>query len=448
MPRTYPGIALQVPQVYLPRSGVDLTRWAVIACDQYTSQPEYWRQVDAFVGQAPSTLNLVLPETYLESPDKDQRIDAIHQTMQSILDQDILELYEGFVYVERKLGNRIRRGLLAALDLEQYDYQKGFQGLIRATEGTILERLPPRIQVRQGSVLELPHILVLIDDPEFSVIEPVSAIRSQTAPLYDFDLMGDSGHLSAWLVNDLALESGMVHALQNLIQPDVFCQRYNLAGAPSNNLSLLYAVGDGNHSFAAAKVIWEQMKNLPGIPPDHPARYALVEIENIQDDALCFEPIHRVLFGLNQPVETLLQHYFGSKLQIKPCLSDNPFDEMVAAVDHSPVEFHAVGMILATGYYVLYIADPLTNLPVGSLQAFVDELVQSRQVQRIDYVHGLDVVVQFGAQAGNAGFYLPAMNKNSLFKTVILDGALPRKTFSMGEAHEKRFYMESRRITL
>jgi hypothetical protein len=437
--KIYHDIGIQVPQVYLPKKGIDLTQWAVIACDQFTSQPEYWQEVEKFVGDAPSTLDLILPEVYLEKPGGTERIQSIQATMHAYLDQGILQPRDGLVYVERTIDGKTRKGILLCLDLECYDYTTGSTSLIRATEGTIVERLPPRMKIRQGAALELPHILVLIDDPERTVIEPVGAAKGKLENLYDFDLMLGSGHLTGYPVNTV-LENKVVAALRKLASPEVFAARY---GIGKNKPVLLFAMGDGNHSLATAKAVWEEMKPRAGM--DHPARYALVEIENVHDEGLEFEPIHRVLFGLRCDLFAAMQDYFGASLTCLPVASA---EEMVGVVDNAKGPEQVIGLISGgKKFAVVKIANPSANLPVGTLQAFLDTFLKEGGAEKIDYVHGGEVVCKQGIQPGNAGFYVPGMDKSDLFKTVILDGALPRKTFSMGEAREKRFYMECRMIS-
>jgi hypothetical protein len=432
-------IGIQIPQVYLPKSGVDLKKWAVIACDQFTSEPEYWNQVEKMVGEAPSTLNLTFPEVYLEKPNVAERIQNIQSTMRKYLDAGILQPHEGLIYVERTVAGRTRKGIVLCLDLERYDYTKGSPSLIRASEGTIVERLPPRMKIREGAALELPHILVLIDDPNRTVIEPLSAAKSKLEKLYDFDLMLDSGHLAGFGVNS-DFENKIVEALRGLAKPEVFAKNY---GIDSKSPVLLFAMGDGNHSLATAKAIWEKVKSQVGM--DHPARYALVEIENVHDAGLEFEPIHRVLFGLKKSLFAQMDSVFGKNFEYTPLASA---DEMVKAVDQAHGEKQAVGLVIGgKGFGVLEIAHPTSNLPVGTIQFFLDPYMKDGGAEKIDYVHGKDVLVKLGCQPNNAGFYLPGMSKSDLFKTVILDGALPRKTFSMGEAREKRFYMEARKIS-
>jgi hypothetical protein len=436
--KNFPTIGVQIPKVLLPKASIDHYRWAVIACDQFTSQPEYWRSVEEIVGDQPSTLDLVLPEIFLDTPLEEQRIQRTYQKMQEYVEEDLFDVYDGLILVERTVNGKTRHGLMLALDLEQYDYNKGSQSLIRATEGTILERLPPRMKIRSAATLELPHILVLVDDFHHYVIGPLVERKAQLEKLYDFELMLGSGHLRGYGVKDEALQEEVVAALKWLASPETFNQRYGLS---RDQGILLFAMGDGNHSLATAKAIWEQIKSTVGM--DHPARYALVEIENVHDEGLDFEPIHRVLFGVKGDVMAALRRHFGSRLQIIPCRDAAE----VLKIEHElQGNVQAFGVITPEGTSVVCICEPETNLAVGTLQNFLDVWMKAGGAEKIDYVHGEDIVTSLGSQPGNAGFLLPAMDKSDLFKTVILDGALPRKTFSMGEAREKRFYMECRRI--
>ena len=437
--KIYDDIGIQIPQVYMPKKGTDLTKWAVIACDQFTSQPDYWQQVEQTIGDNPSTLNLIFPEVYLEKPGVVKRIQGIQAAMRDYLEKGILQPREGLVYVERTVGGKTRKGILLCLDLERYEYTKGAVSLIRATEGTIVERLPPRMKIRQGAVLELPHILVLIDDPQGTVIEPLGKAKDKLEKLYDFELMLGSGHLIGFAVSEV-IEEKVIAALRGLAQPKTFAAKY---GIGADQPVLLFAMGDGTHSLATAKAVWEKIKAHKGM--DHPARYALVEIENVHDEGLTFEPIHRLLFSLKRDLLAALKSHFGADFTYTPVASA---EEMVRRVDEAKSPPQAIGLVGGGGEFSLVeIANPSSNLPVGTLQPFLDVFMNENGAEKIDYVHGQEVVCTLGAQPGNAGFYVPGMEKADLFKTVILDGVLPRKTFSMGEAHEKRFYMEARKIS-
>lgn len=435
----YNSIGVQTGGLLLPSSEIDLRKWAVIACDQFTSQPEYWQQVSNLVGGSPSTYHMILPEVYLNTPEETARIISTRETMQKYWQTGIFKEVGGLILVERSVAGKTRYGLMLSLDLERYDFNKGSQSLIRATEGTILDRLPPRIRIRQGAPLELPHILVLVDDPGKTVIEPLVALKASLTKLYESDLMLGSGYLTGYHVSSKELEKQVINALEALASPDVFYPKYNLT---RSNDVLLFAVGDGNHSLATAKSIWEKIKGEVG--PNHPARYALVELENVHDTGLEFEPIHRVCFGVRADWQTSLKDYFGANLSLVLC-PDRA--SMLKAVESCEPPSQCFGIISQQQYFAAYIHNPKSNLPVGTLQAFLDHWVGSGGAEKIDYVHGEDVVCDLGSTEGHVGFYLPGMPKNDLFKTVILDGALPRKTFSMGEAIEKRFYMECRRIS-
>lgn len=441
-------IALQIPTLWLPRLGVDLTKWAVVACDQYTSQPDYWARVAAAVGDAPSALRLILPEVYLGAADEAQRIAAIQETMRRYLVEGVLTPQPlGLALVERETARgRIRRGLVAALDLEHYDFHPGAKTLIRPTEGTIMERLPPRVRVREQAPLELPHVMVLIDDPKRSVIEPLFA--EPLEPLYDVPLMLDAGRVRGWRLDHPLLIQWVVEQLSRLADPAAFNARYGVTDEPV----LLYAMGDGNHSFATAKIIWEDLKRAapdPAAIMNHPARHALVELVNLHDEGLEFEAIHRVAFGVDADHLLAEMAAFcaaqGSGLTVLDYPSwpaaRQAWRENQGLPDRQVIAF-ASGQRCG----VLNIDQPRLTLPVASLQAFLDRYLAQHAGVRLDYIHGEDALGQLSAQSGNIGFYLPALNKNDFFRTVICDGALPRKTFSMGEADEKRFYLECRRI--
>ncbi|PLX81436.1 MAG: DUF1015 domain-containing protein [Desulfuromonas sp.] len=440
-------IGLQLPEILLPAQGVDPVKWAVIACDQYTSQPDYWRKLAETVGDAPSTLKITFPEVYLEQPDETERIEAINTEMHRYLDQGVLQPQApGFVLVDRKTAHApSRKGLMVALDLQRYDYSTGSTSLIRATEGTILDRLPPRIRVRENACLETPHIMVLIDDPERTVIEP---LFDQDLPqLYDFELLANGGHLKGWQVTDPALLQQVGTKLAALADPESFREKYRLE---QTQAPLLFAMGDGNHSFATAKAIWEKLKEDASDPAevmDHPARWALVELVNLHDPGLEFEAIHRVVFGAELDHLAEAMQRFVSERGCGFNLAELANETAVEQVLSEPVDesTHRIPVVAGSRFALLEVTSPQFNLTVATLQQFLDDYLATTKA-RIDYIHGSDVVTELGGKQGNIGFYLPAISKFELFRTIILDGALPRKTFSMGEADEKRFYLECRRI--
>ena len=440
-PKFKNNIGICVPELMMPGKKVDLTKWACVACDQYTSQPDYWNSVEQIVGDAPSTLRLMLPEIYLEKPGEAERIVAIRKAMNDYMADGTLENRgEGFVFTRRTVDGKVRNGLVVALDLECYDYSKGSTTLIRATEGTIVERIPPRLKIRDGAPLELPHILVLIDDEKKSVIEPIADKLDKIEQLYDFDLMMNGGHVEGWLVNDEGMVTGVINALTALVDPN----KYGTEMPP-----LLFAMGDGNHSFATAKANWERCKAelTEEERKDHPARYALVELENVHDDGIVFEPIHRVVFNVNVPefldrLKAKLAEQNGDcEIDFYAC--ENCMAKAKAAI---PEGAHVVPVIIEGKEGLIVVKHPAAQLEVGTLQNALDVLLKETPGASIDYIHGADVVRELGSKENNIGFLLPPMQKSAFFRTVVFDGALPRKTFSMGEAHEKRYYLECRKI--
>ena len=386
---------LRAPQILLPGARFSLEKWAVVACDQFTSQPEYWQETQALAQGAPSALNIVYPEAWLAQGDA--RIAEINRTMEEYLHGVLTRQVDGYVLVERETSTGKRLGLVAEIDLAAYDYRPGSAPRIRATEGTILERIPPRVKIRENAPLETPHAMLLADDPGRTLIEPLYARRDSFELLYDFDLMQGGGHIRGWRVD--GAQNAQIEEAARALEKE----------------GLAFAVGDGNHSLAAARRCWE----LSGEPL---ARWALVEIVNVYDEALVFEPIHRAVFGVDE--KKLLE-------ALKAQCGAPDGQRVVVCKGKEKTE--------------LYFSQASSNLPVGTLQKFLDAYIEENG-GRIDYIHGEEVVEELSAQEGNIGFLLEAMPKKELFKTVVLDGALPRKTFSMGHAWDKRFYMECRQI--
>jgi hypothetical protein len=429
----------RLPRICLPRPEIDLNKWAVVACDQYTSEPEYWRDVAREVGEAPSSLHVIFPETYLGSADAPARIRRIQETMHSYLANGLLVEREGAIYVERTIGNRVRRGLMLELDLEHYDFSTGSTSLIRPTEGTMVARLAPRIEVRRGADLELPHILVLIDDPAHTVIEPIGAARWTLQKLYETELMCGGGRVAGYAV-DGAHSDRAVKALHALASPQAFATRY---AVPVETPVMLFAVGDGNHSLATAKSVWDSVKGSVGM--NHPSRYALVEVENIHDPALHFAPIHRLLFGVSADVRQALAEAFGSRFSCTDVPSATAMRERVHAAHDL---CHAAGLIgPGARFSVIEIASPQSTLAIGTFQPFIDRFIEGGGATDVDYVHGDDVLERLAMSDGAIGLHLAAVGKSDLLRMVVHEGPLPRKTFSMGEANEKRFYVEARRIS-
>lgn len=432
------NIGVLVPNVMLPPKGADFEKWAVVACDQFTSQPEYWEAARKFIGDAPTTLDLFLPEAFLGKEGEAERIATIRRNMRDYMAKGILETKpQGFVLVKRSVAGNTRWGLVMALDLECYDYNKGATTLIRATEGTIVERIPPRLRIREGAPLELPHILVLIDDPQRTVIEPLAKKTETLDKLYDTDLMLDGGHITGWLVDGEKDVQGAIDAMETLTDADAFKAKYG------DHAPLLFAMGDGNHSFATAKANWEKVKTTlsPEEQKDHPARFALVEVENVHDDGIIFEPIHRVLFGIGgmEGAEKLLEKLKAQNGDAKIVLSD----DMPKACGG---ETHTIPFCTGSIFGAFVVEKPAAQLAVGTLQNAIDALLKETDGAEVDYIHGEAVVRDLAKKPDAMGFLLPAMQKSELFPTVVFDGALPRKTFSMGEANEKRYYLECRKI--
>lgn len=444
--KIFSSLGMAIPEILLPAEGLDLQKWSVIACDQYTSEPEYWERVEELVGEAPSTLHLIYPEVYLNSPDKEARIARIQATMKDYLGRGLFREVSGMIYVERETSHGWRRGLLFCLDLEAYDYNPRASSLIRATEGTIIERIPPRVKIREGAALEVPHIMILIDDPDNLTIGPASDHSRELTRLYDFELMFNSGRLRGFLVDRPEVEKMIMDGLSRLASPEEFQKKY---GLPDNTPLLLFAVGDGNHSLATAKTIWERTKAASRSQEDlrnSPLRYALVEVVNLHDESLVFEPIHRVLFEVRQPDNLApdLVEFFSGQVELRKHRS---FDEMKEIVNARKEQEQIAGLVNQNSFQSIRFLQPKHQLTVGSLQAFLDDYLKKKEASGLDYVHGDDSLLSLSRQKpGNLGFYLPALDKCQLFPTVILDGALPRKTFSMGEAWEKRFYLEARKL--
>lgn len=426
------SVGVLVPEILLPPKGTDMYKWAVVACDQFTSQKEYWEEARQIIGDAPSTLDLILPEAWLGAQDEQERIARIKEKMQEYLHNGTLvKQPQGFVLVERTAAGNTRHGLVMALDLEKYDYSKGSGTLIRATEGTIVERIPPRLRIREGAAVELPHILVLIDDPEETVIEPLTAQAEKLPLLYDTDLMLGGGHISGRLVSGEKEIVGVLEALTALSDKAAFEKKYG------SKPVLLFAMGDGNHSLATAKANWEKIKaTLPEEQrEDHPARYALIELNNVHDKGIVFEAIHRNVFGIpgEKLVEALLQ-----KLR-----EQNGGAEIGPEQAPAGGEKHVIPFYYGDKSGAFIVTEPAVQLAVGTLQNAIDAVLKELGGE-VDYIHGIDVVKELAQKPDTTGFLLPDMEKSELFPTVVYDGALPRKTFSMGEAAEKRYYMEAR----
>jgi uncharacterized protein (DUF1015 family) len=403
-------LGIIAPDILIPSARVDLTKWAVVACDQYTANPAYWRAIEDRVKGAYSALNLILPEIYLNEPREAflKRVSLINKNMEKYLSDGIFStLKKSFILTKRQIKNKYRTGLVAALDLEKYSYAEDSKSLIRATEGTIAERLPVRVKIREGARLELPHIMVLINDPNNTVIEPLNQNRRALKKLYDFELDNGCGNISGYRITDT---DGVLKNIERLFE--------------QNPEQILFAIGDGNHSLAAAKSAYE---NLKAVLPEkerlsHPFRYALAEIVNLYDEAIAFEPIHRLVRCADTAdfagkLKELTKNFDGKKYKV---FSKDKTDEITLG-DRVPDAYKAV-------------------------QDFIDAYKIYDGAASVDYVHGLKDLQKAARAKGAVGIEMPALKKEELFGFVSRCGSLPRKSFSMGEADEKRYYLEARII--
>ncbi len=402
-------------------TAVNGTAWATIACDQFTGEPAYWNTLDERVGDAPSTLRLILPEAFLN--ETEARVPVVQKSMEHYLREVLVRHPNRMIYLERTQSDgKVRRGLVGMIDLEHYDYTRGSRTLIRATEETVPERIPPRLAVRRDAVLELPHVMLLIDDPEKTVIEPLAARADSLETAYDFPLVLGSGAVRGKFVDSVGL-GRIENALARLIALERIRTRYGENVAP-----LLFAVGDGNHSLAVAKASYEEIKAAHGESAlYHPARYALVEVVNLHDPSLQFEPIYRVMMGVDP-------------------------DDVLAELEKYSYSLHGNAAPQQTRFLsakrrgTMHFLTPSAQLTVGTLQTFIDAYIKAHPGASVDYIHGTKTVETLSRAEDAVGFLFSGMEKDDLFRTVIYDGALPRKTFSMGHAEDKRFYIECRRI--
>ena len=411
------------PKILLPNKKIEQNKWPVIACDQYSSQQVYWDQLQQFVGQSASTLNLIYPEIFLEKPDFNERVREIQNKMQYFLSENIFEEFNSFILVERTLPSGDKRiGIMMAVDLEQYEYSQGARSLIRPTEGTIVSRLPVRVEIRRNAPLELPHILLLIDDQIKSLIEPLFDVANNFQVVYDTDLPMQAGHVKGYLIPE-KYERHLASQLNILLTLN------NNKASP-----LLFAVGDGNHSLAAAKAYWNEIKDRSS--PDHPARFALVELINLHDNALTIEPIHRVIFNVDKNIFfEELNNYIESK--------GSRSTSAASVAGHNSNTFI---FIYQKEELVFKIEPKLPGLACAIIQDFIDSFIAKHPESTVDYIHGEEAVHELTANPKNIGVMLPEIVKQDIIPFVEKNGPLPRKYFSLGTADEKRFYFESRLI--
>jgi len=417
---SFERIGIRPAQILLPAAGVKPETWACIACDQYTSEPEYWEKAFAVAGDAPSAIRLILPEYNLKN--SESLIPQIHRTMADYLAQGLLApaVDPGFILCERTIASGTRLGLVCAVDLEQYSFEKGSLPLIRPTEQTITDRLPPRLKIRRGAPVELTHIMILIDDPDRTVLEPLQAAKASLRKVYDFDLMMNGGHLAGWAVDSADALAQVDRSLNALMDT-------------KGENPLLLAVGDGNHSLATAKAYWNEIREglSEAERENHPARFALCEIVNIHDEALLFEPIYRIVTGTTRAaIMADWKAYAEAK-------------GMNLAAEGSD---HRFTVVSADGEETVAVLNPEGAIPCETIQKFLDSFLSRHPEAGIDFIHGEGSLRALAAKPETVGFLLPDIDKHSFFKDVEKLGVLPRKTFSMGEADEKRFYKEAKKI--
>lgn len=409
----FENTGILVPEILLPKDGTDITKWAVVAVDQFTSEPSYWEKLSDFVKDSPSALNLVLPEVYLGTEKEKQLEDMIQRNMKSYPENVLTRKVNGFIVVKRTISGKTRTGVVLALDLEKYDFREGSDALVRATEKTVIERIPARVEIRKKASVELPHILVLINDKGNKAISNLE--KSKGEKLYDFELSMGGGHIEGYSVTDADAIDNFNEALSKILP---------------------FAVGDGNHSFAAAKAYWDELKKN-GAPKNHPARFALCEIENIYDEGIAFEPIHRVVFGVNYDefIDGLTE-YLGENAGFA-----EDFKNDFVEPENDNENYHKVKIITCNRTGTLYIDRKYTKLAVTAVQKYLETLTD----KKVDYIHNLKNTVDLSKKE-NVGILLPKISKDDVFDFISEGAVLPKKTFSMGLAEGKRYYLEARKI--
>jgi uncharacterized protein (DUF1015 family) len=431
--KTLGQLGVKLPKILLPKI-LDIKTWATIACDQYTQDKDYWKQVYSIVGSKPSTVKITFPEVYLEEPGRQERIQNIKKEMKTYINQGVFASpEEEFVYLERTTRyGRVRHGLVVAVDLDTYEWKPFSKALIRATEATIVERIPPRMEIRKEAIIETPHIMLLVNDPNRKLVEGLGHRVKKNKPIYQGDLMMNSGSVKGWSISNEYDIEYFRESLQRLAEDNT----------QMDGSIFLFAVGDGNHSLATAKATWEEYKkNHPGIRNCN-MKYALVEIVNIYDTGLTFEPIHRVLFDINpKALIDFIGGNLGGNIEYL-----NTFEELKNRVDNSKSDFGFIFEENKKPNFV-FMKTNIKELPISQLQPAIDQfLISCNKKGSIDFIHGADELLRLGSQRGITAIYLPPIDKDSFFGTISGKGPLPRKSFSMGEADEKRFYLECRQI--
>lgn len=469
--------------ILLPNDGIDMEKWSVIACDQFTSQADYWNAVEKYVADAPSTLNVVFPEIYLGTITKhendcnssgdgvknaeyasmtdEERIKYINNTMDTYLTDGTLKqaVADGYVLVERTTESGVRLGIVGLIDLDDYDFDPKNKTLIRATEGTVISRIPPRVKIREHAAIELPHVMLLVDDPvdgqngelcrnesqenavniadiKHGIIEYVYAIRDTLRKLYDTELMQEGGHIRGYAIEGEAAKQ----------LTEAFEAKQKSCGG------FLFAVGDGNHSLATAKTCWENIKKSGKFTEEqlktHPARYALVEICNLHSEALEFKPIHRLL--TNVDVKDMLSFFEAeiTKKGLESAEGDEIVFEYIESGNDDSAKQANGNEAVSENNYGISITNRGDRLPVEILQGILDKYLETHDNVSIDYIHGDEALHGLVKETKGCGIFLQSIDKSTLFPAINAGGVLPRKTFSIGEANEKRYYMECHKISM
>ncbi len=423
-------LGFRIPEILVPAENINLRKWSCVACDQFTSQPEYWHDVEKMVGASASALHIILPEIYLDEEDVEEHIAHTNRVMRDYLADGVLEaLPQGIMLTERHIGSKLRKGILLAMDLDQYDYDISKKPTIRATEQTVLSRIPPRVKIRRDAPVEMPHIMLMIDDPEDSVIGALHMQRNSLQKIYDFDLMMDGGRVEGWLADGEKQIDAVTDAIAALPRHD----------------NMLYCVGDGNHSLATAKAIWDEAKQ--GLTEEekqgHPLRFALCEVINLRDRAVEFMPIHRVFFNVNP---SNCAQFIVERLKAKGRSAKLMFGRWHADT-HAEEGTFVIPFLYRDGAGKIIIERPEHPLAVGEVQDIFDEYLELNRGAAIDYIHGDEAFLELAKAYDNIGFYFEALQKADFFDMIVQCGVLPKKTFSLGEAEQKRYYMECRLLT-
>lgn len=421
------NIGIKVPEALLPDKKVNMRKWAVVACDQYTTNEAYWREVERTVGGSPSSLHIMLPEIYLKAADRDARIAGAKENMTRFIDEGILTLLpEGFILVERTIDRKVRKGLMVLVDLEEFDADPFKKAQIRASEEVLPERVQARMDIRTGAELEMPHIFLLMDDPQFRVIEPIWRRRESFTKLYDVDLMLHGGRVTGYLIEDKNVEEEILQQLSRLKLRD----------------GMRFCVGDGNHSLATAKAVWEEAKQTLTLEErqDHPLRYAMCELINLHDPAMSLLPIHRVISGVSSSmcIQYIVDHLnsVGADARLvfsrrKPSQQITEAPEVIFFTSKS-----SAGRI--------EINSPSAKMLIEQLQPVLEDFVREYPLAKLEYVHGDAEFDRMTQEYDTLGFVMPAMDKRTFFDELAEMGVFPKKCFSLGEANEKRYYVECR----